>query len=47
MKLKLSSKAQTLEDLAGIITSANVLPLIRFYAKEYFEKKRSYTFKLY
>jgi phosphohistidine swiveling domain-containing protein len=41
MKLKLSSKAQTLEDLAGIITSANVLPLIRFYAKEYFEKKEA------
>ena len=35
MKLKLSSKAKTLETLAEVITSAKVLPLIRFYAKDY------------
>ncbi|NOH70736.1 hypothetical protein F0225_05165 [Vibrio pectenicida] len=40
MNLKLSSKAKTLADLAEVITSAKVLPLVRFYANEYYYKKR-------
>lgn len=39
MKLKLSSKAKTLEDLAGKIVSAKVLLQKRFYAKQYLCKK--------
>ncbi len=39
MKLKLSSKAQTLKDLKEVITSATVLPLIKFKALEYKSQK--------
>jgi glutamine kinase len=34
-KLKLSSKAKTLEDLSKVLKTAKVLPLYRFYALEY------------
>jgi phosphohistidine swiveling domain-containing protein len=38
-KLKLSSKAKTLHDLKKIINGAKVLPLVRFYAKDYLRNK--------
>lgn len=41
MSLQLSSKAKTLELLKEVITKAKVLPLIRFYAKDYTHKKQS------
>jgi phosphoenolpyruvate synthase/pyruvate phosphate dikinase len=37
--LNLSSKAKTLEDLKKILKNAEVLPLVRFYAVEYKNKK--------
>jgi hypothetical protein len=37
--LNLSSKAKTLEDLKNVLKNAEVLPLVRFYAVEYKEKK--------
>ncbi len=39
MKLRLSSKAKTLQDLKEVISSAEVLPLLRFKAIEYKLKK--------
>ena len=39
MKIKLSSKAKTLEDLKSVITSAVVLQVFRFFAIEYKDKK--------
>lgn len=39
MKLKLKSKALTLQELRPVIKSATVLPVYRFYAKEYCKYK--------
>lgn len=39
--LSLSSKAKTLEDLREVVLCSNVLPLFRFFAIEYAEKKES------
>ena len=41
--MKISSKAKTLEDLSKVIKNAKVLPLVRFYAKEY-EKNKNKIF---
>ena len=38
-KLKLGSKAKTLEDLEKIINEAKVLPLFRFFAVDYINQK--------
>lgn len=46
MKLKLESKAKTLEQLSKIITKAKVLPLIRFKANDYLENKDIYLKKI-
>jgi len=40
MKLSFSSKAQTLESLAKLITSATVLPQLRFCAQEYIQESQ-------
>ena len=37
--MKLSSKAQTLEELKPIVNYSKVLPVYRFYANEYLERK--------
>ena len=39
VKLKLLSKAKTLEDLKKIIKSAKVLPVFRFFASDYIKRK--------
>lgn len=40
-KLKLSSKAKTLEDLSNVLKTAKILPLYRFYACEYKENYKT------
>ena len=37
--MKLSSKAKTLEELRPIVKYSKVLPVYRFFANEYLEKK--------
>ena len=39
IKINLSSKAKTLEDLSGVIEDVNILPLYRFYVSEFKENE--------
>ncbi len=46
MKLKLASKAKTLQELSKVVTKAKVLPLVRFFAQEYLENKEKILKKI-